>query len=213
MIKILLVDDHQLVRAGLRAILENAGDMEVVGEASDGAEAVKLCRDQSPHVVLMDIRMPEGMGGIEATRRLLRQQPPAKVIALTSLAEDPFPTQLHEAGAVGYLTKGCPAKELLEAIRTVHRGRPYIDREIAQRLAFGRRNEPESPFAKLSPREMQVLMMILDGRRNVEIAGEIDKSQKTVSTHRHRIYSKLDVASDVELIRLALRFGLIADGK
>jgi two-component system invasion response regulator UvrY len=213
MIKLLLVDDHELVRAGLRAILENAGDMQVIGEASDGAEAVKCCRDQFPDVVLMDIRMPEGMGGIEATRRVLRQDPAPKVIVLTSLADDPLPNQLHDAGALGYLTKGCPARELLEAVRTVYRGRPYIDAKLAQRLALGRRDGPESPFQHLSPREMQVLMMILDGRRNVDIANELNKSQKTVSTHRQRIYAKLGVETDVELTRLALRFGLIVDGE
>jgi two-component system, NarL family, invasion response regulator UvrY len=213
MIKLLLVDDHELVRAGLRAILESAGDMDVVGEASDGAEAVKRCRDCFPDVVLMDIRMPQGMGGIEATRRLLRYDPAPKVIALTSMADDPLPGQLHEAGALGYLTKGCPAQELLEAVRTVHRGRPYIDAKLAQRLAFGRWDGPASPFEQLSPREMQVLMMILDGRRNVDIANDLNKSQKTVSTHRQRIYAKLGVETDVELTRLALRFGLIVDGE
>jgi two-component system invasion response regulator UvrY len=213
MIKLLLVDDHQLVRTGLRGILEGAGDMQVVGEASDGAEAIRCCRDHAPDVVLMDIRMPEGMGGIEATRRILRQEPAPKVIALTSLSDDPLPAQLHEAGAMGYMTKGCPANELLDAIRTVYRGRPYIDAKLAQRLAFGRRDGPESPFQSLSPMEMQVLMMILDGRRNVDIANELNKSQKTISTHRQRIYAKLHVETDVELTRLALRYGLIVDGE
>ncbi|MCF7989363.1 MAG: response regulator [Thiohalocapsa sp.] len=212
MIKILIVDDHQLVRAGLRSIIESAGDMQVVAEAADGEEALGAVRKLSVDVVLMDIQMPDGMGGIEATRRLLRQSPHTRVIALSALSEDPLPARLHEAGAIGYLTKGCPAKEMLDAIRAVHRGMPYVDADLAQkRMVAGWRGTAETPFESLSAREMQVTMMILDGRRNHEIANSLSLSQKTVSTYRQRIFEKLDVSTDVDLTRLAYRHGMIQD--
>lgn len=122
MIRILLVDDHGLVRTGLRRILEQAGGIEVVGEAEDGASALRLAKQTRPDVVLMDLSMPAGMGGIEATRRLVRLVPGVRVIALTVMDEDPFPDRLREVGALGYLTKGCPAAELVDAVRSVARG-------------------------------------------------------------------------------------------
>jgi two-component system invasion response regulator UvrY len=212
MIKILIVDDHQLVRAGLRSIIESAGDMEVVAEAADGEEALAKARKVRVDVALMDIQMPDGMGGIEATRRLLRQSPETRVVALSALSEDPLPARLHEAGAIGYLTKGCPAKEMLSAIRAVHRGLPYVDADLAQkRMVAGWRGTAETPFEQLSAREMQVTMMILDGRRNHEIADSLSLSQKTVSTYRQRIFDKLAVTTDVDLTRLAYRHGMIQE--
>lgn len=213
MIKILLVDDHQLMRAGLRAILNDEDDMAVVGEAEDGTEALKLARERGPDVVLMDIQMPKGMGGIEATRRLLRQSPALHVIALSALMDDPLPRQLRDAGVSGYLTKGCPVKEMLGAIRAVHRGLAYVDAHLAQRHMLANwSGVNETPFECLSAREMQVTMMILEGRRNIEIAFALSLSQKTVSTYRQRIFDKLQVANDVGLTRLAYRHGLIRDG-
>jgi len=214
MIKILLVDDHQLVRAGLRAILDKASDMVVVGEAGNGDEALSIARGVDIDVVLMDIHMPGGMGGIEATRRLLRQAPKARIIVLSQLSDDPLPAQLHEAGAIGYLTKGCPATEMLDAIRAVHRGMPYIDAHLAQqRMVKSWRGTTSTPFEELSPREMQVTLMILDGRRNKNVAESLSLSEKTVSTYRQRIYEKLHVSTDVELTRLAFRYGIISEGE
>jgi two-component system invasion response regulator UvrY len=212
MIRIMIVDDHQLVRAGLCSIIESAGDMQVVAEAANGEEALAKARKVESDVVLMDIQMPGGMGGIEATRRLLRQSPKSRVIALSVLSEEPLPSQLHAAGAIGYLTKGCPAKEMLDAIRAVHRGLPYVDADLAQkRMVAGWRGTASTPFETLSAREMQVTMMILDGRRNHEIADSLSLSQKTVSTYRQRIFEKLGVGSDVDLTRLAYRHGIIRD--
>lgn len=214
MIRILLIDDHQLVRAGLRSIIEAAGDMAVVAEAGDGEEALTHARKLEFDVALMDIHMPDGMGGIEATRRLLRQAPKARVIALSQLSDDPLPAQLHDAGAVGYLTKGCPAREMLDAIRAVHRGLPYVDAELAQKkMVKTWRGTAATPFEHLSSREMQVTMMILDGRRNKQIAESLSLSEKTVSTYRQRIYEKLAIGTDVELTRLAYRHGIISDGE
>ena len=150
MIKVFLVDDHELVRTGIRRILEEAGDMEIVGEAADGDAALKVARKAEPDVVLMDINMP-GMGGIEATRRMVRLLPDAKVIALTVLDDDPFPARLNEAGAVGYLTKGCPAKEMIEAVRTVRRGFPFVAASIARKhMLADWGGVASTPFEELS---------------------------------------------------------------
>lgn len=211
MIRVLLVDDHELVRAGIRRILEEAGDMEVVGEAADGDEALRVARKVTIDVVLMDVNMP-GMGGIEATRRMVRLLPEVKVIALTVLDEDPFPSHLKEAGAVGYLTKGCPANEMIEAVRTVNRGFPYVASSVARKhMLADWRGLTATPFEGLSSREMQVAMMILHGQRTQEISDTLSLSPKTVSTYRQRIYDKLNVKTDVELTRLAYRYKLIAD--
>lgn len=214
MINLMIVDDHQLVRAGIRAILETPGDLAVLAEAQSGEEALAQAQKLPQiDVVLMDIQMPGGMGGIEATRRVRRILPKAQVVALSALSDEPLPAQMHEAGAVGYLTKGCPATELLDAIRAVHRGLPYVDARLAQkRMVAGWRGTKQTPFADLSAREMQVTLMILDGRRNVEIAESLSLSQKTVSTYRQRIFDKLDAHTDVDLTRLAYRHGLIQEG-
>jgi len=211
MIKVLLVDDHELVRTGIRRILEEAGDLQIVGEAEDGDSALKLARRTDPDVILMDVKMP-GMGGIEATRRMVRMLPNAKVIALTVLDDDPFPAHLNEAGAVGYLTKGCPAKEMIEAVRTVNRGLPYVAASVARKhMLADWKGVAATPFEALSSREMQVAMMILDGQRTQEISDSLSLSPKTVSTYRQRIYDKLQVKTDVELTRLAFRHGLIKE--
>lgn len=211
MIKVYLVDDHELVRTGIRRILEDAGDLLVVGEAADGEEALRTARKAAPDVVLMDINMP-GIGGIETTRRLVRLLPGVKVIALTVLDDDPFPAHLNEAGAAGYLTKGCPAKELIEAVRTVQRGFPFVGASVARKhMLAGWQGLAATPFATLSSREMQVTMLILNGQRSQEISDGLSLSPKTVSTYRQRIFEKLHVRTDVELVRLAYRHGLLVE--
>lgn len=212
MIRVFLVDDHELVRTGIRRILEQTADIEVVGEAADGVGALKQIKKAAPDVVLMDLSMPGGMGGIEATRRLLRLLPTAKVIALTVLADDPFPARLREVGAAGYLTKGCPASEMIDAIRMVSRGRPYVDSALVRKhMLADWQGLAATPFSELSSREMQVALMILEGHRTPAIAESLSLSPKTVSTYRQRIYDKFGIATDVELTRLAYRFGLITD--
>lgn len=213
MIKVLIVDDHALFRAGIRRILQDQDLIEVVGEAGSGEEALRLVPRLAPNVVLMDLNMPGGMGGIEATRRLGRVAPASRVIALTVLGDDPFPDQLREVGALGYLTKGCPAEELVRAIRTVAAGRPYVDAQVAQaRMMAAWQGDHGSPFKELSSREMQVALMILDGQRTQDISESLSLSPKTVSTYRQRIYEKLGVHTDAELTRLAFRYGLLQQG-
>jgi two-component system invasion response regulator UvrY len=209
MIKVMLVDDHELVRTGFRRLLEGVPDIDVVGEAQTGEEALELIPSLEPNLVLMDINMP-GIGGIEATRKIRRHFPDVQVITVTVHVEDPFPTQLHEAGAMGYLTKGCAADELFEAVRTVAAGNPFISKEVSQKLTIARLggSETGTPFASLSKREMQVLMMIIQGQKNRDIADSLCLSPKTISTYRHRLYDKLDVENDAELTLLAVRHGL-----
>jgi len=210
MIRILLVDDHALFRAGLRGILEAQNDMEVTAEAETGEGAVESVRRSAPDVVLMDIHMP-GIGGIEATRRILRLAPEVRVIALTALDDEPFPSRLLDAGAVGYITKGCPADELVQAIHQVMRGHHYLSSDMARKLSLTALAGKGSttPLSKLSPREMQVMMMITQGKTNQEISDALFLSPKTVSTYRTRLFEKLGVSNDVELTHFALRHGMI----
>jgi two-component system invasion response regulator UvrY len=209
MINILLVDDHELFRAGMRSILEHHHDMAVVGEADSGEAAVDFVRKSPPDVVMMDINMP-GIGGLEATRKIVRVNDGVKVIAVTVLSDEPYPAQLLEAGAKAYISKGCPADEMFEAINCVVSGKPYLSNDVAQKLSLARlTGTDEGPMAKLSAREMQVMMMITQGQSTQVISDALFLSPKTVSTYRHRLYEKLDVSNDVELTHFAIRHGLL----
>lgn len=210
MIDILLVDDHELFRAGMRSILEQHDDMTIVGEADSGEAAVEFVRKTPPDVVMMDINMP-GIGGLEATRKISRISDAVNVIAVTVLSDDPFPAQLLEAGARAYISKGCPADEMFEAIKAVVTGKPYISNDVARKLTLAKLTGggDNSPLEKLSGREMQVMMMITQGQSTQAISDSLFLSPKTVSTYRHRLYEKLDVSNDVELTHFAIRHGLI----
>ena len=182
----------------------------VVGEAVSGEDALEKVQSLEPDLVLMDVNMP-GIGGIEATRKIKRLRASTQVIAVTIHTDAPFPEQLHDAGALGYLTKGCPADEMFEAIRTVAAGKPFVSSEVSKKLTLARLTgiDPESPFSSLSQREMQVFLMITQGHKTQEISDSLCLSPKTISTYRHRLFEKLDVATDVELTHLALRYGMI----
>ncbi|MCC5811934.1 MAG: UvrY/SirA/GacA family response regulator transcription factor [Ectothiorhodospiraceae bacterium] len=208
MIRTLLVDDHQLVRSGIRRILEDADGIDVVGEAGSGEEALNQVRSLLPDVVLMDVNMP-GIGGLEATRKLLRIAPALKIIALTIHMEEPYPSRLLEAGAMGYLTKGCDVEEIIKAIRHVSGGQRYIGADIARQMALTGFAGGQNCFQKLSRREMQVMMMITQGHKLQDISDSLCLSPKTVSTYRYRLYEKLGVENDVELTHLAIRHGMI----
>jgi len=208
-INVVLVDDHQLVRSGIRRILDDAEDVRVVGEAASGEEALKLVKQARPSVVLMDVNMP-GIGGLEATRKLLRIDENLKIIALTVHVDEPYPSRLLEAGALGYLTKGCDENEIITAIRAVQRGERYIGADIARQMALsGLSGSSRNPFGKLSQREVQVMMMITKGHKVQEISDVLCLSPKTVSTYRYRLYEKLGVDNDVELTHLAIRHDMI----
>jgi len=210
MIKVLVVDDHELVRTGLKHILAGASDVEVVGDAETGELAITQVKTLMPDIVLMDINMP-GIGGIEATRKIRRLYPKTQIIVVTVHSDTACPTQLYDAGAMGYVTKGFPADELFEAIRVVSRGKPYISNEISRKLTLEKISgiDSASPFSILSRRETQVLMMIIQGKKNQDISDSLCLSPKTISTYRHRLFEKLAVDTDVELIFLAISHGLI----
>ena len=204
-----MVDDHDLVRMGITRMLADIPDIRVVGEASSGESALALARELKPDVVLMDLRMP-GIGGLEATRKLLRQQPDIKVVAVTICDEDPFPSRLLQAGAAGYLTKGACLDEMVKAIRHVMSGQRYLSTEIAQHLALKPfdAEADRSPFDQLSEREMQIALMIVGCQKIQDISDKLFLSPKTVNTYRYRIFEKLAIHSDVELALLAVRHGV-----
>lgn len=211
MIKVLIVEDHALVRLGIRRLLEDIKDFKVVGEASNGEEAIQLAKDLIPDVVLLDVKMP-GMGGLEITRRLVRVSENIKVMAVTAYTNAPFPSRLLQAGAMGYLTKECSLLEMEQAIRKVHSGERHLSLEIAQQLALKSLTEPpeqESPFDCLSERELQVLLMITEGLKVQDISDKLCLSPKTVNSYRYRLFDKLKIKNDVELTHLALRHQLI----
>lgn len=210
-IKVLLADDHDLVRTGLRRLLEDNTSIEVIAEATTGEEAVSLCRQHSPRVVLMDINMP-GMGGIEATKKILAHNEEIKVIIITMNDDEILAQTLLKIGAAGYLTKGCKISEITHAIKEVIANRRYITPEIAQQLALAqtKTGSEQSPFHDLSERELQVMMMILEGRKTSEISDCLCLSPKTISTYRHRLFSKLGIQSDVELARMAIDHNLFS---
>ena len=212
MIGVLLVDDHKLIRTGIKLMLDKTADIRVLGEASSGEEAVEQARALKPQVILMDVSMP-GIGGLEATRKLAMSLPDAKVIVLSAQTAEPFPMRLMEAGASGYLTKDSAEDEIVTAIRRVHAGERYIAAEIARSLALQavNRSSGGSPFDQLSQREMQVMIMATKGHSVQEISDKLHLSPKTVSTYRSRLFEKLGVANDVELTRLALRYGVIEE--
>lgn len=213
MIKVLLVDDHKLVRSGIRRILDESEDMEVVAEAQSGEDALRLAGELRPDVVLMDVSMP-GIGGLEATRKLVHFLPEVRIIALSVHKEDPFPGRLLEAGAMGYLTKDCAAEEIIKAVRMVFAGEHYIDAEVARAMALSKipGHSPKGIFDELSQREVQVMLMVVQGKPIQEISDQLFISPKTVSTYRYRLFEKLGVNNDVELTRLAIRHGLIDPG-
>jgi len=209
MIKLLIVDDHELVRTGLKHIISSDAGILIVGEAGDGEEAIAKNRQLEPDVILLDVSMP-GLSGFEVTNRLKQSTPDTKIIILTVHAESPFPSKLLDAGATGYLTKGCEASELLAAIHAVALGKRYIGGDIAQQLALSLLpGASQSPFDTLTTREMEVALMLMQGMGAPEIAEIMLLSPKTVATYKYRVYDKLKVHKEVELMKMALRYGII----
>jgi len=205
-----VIDDHDLVRAGISRMLSDVSGMLVVGEGSSGEEAVKKVRELKPDVVLMDIKMP-GIGGLEATRKLMRSNPDLKIIAVTACEDDPFPTRLLQAGAAGYLTKGSPLSDMVQAIRMVFAGQRYLSPSVAQQMALKSVHSQfgACPFAVLSEREIQIALMIANCNKVQCISDKLYLSPKTVNTYRYRIFEKLSISSDVELALLAVRHGMV----
>ena len=209
MISTLIVEDQTLVRTGLKRLMANMPDLDIVGEAETGEEAIALVHQLNPDVILMDVEMP-GIGGIEAARRILHARPSAQIVMMSNFADDPNPKRLLEAGAAGYLSKYDTAEVLLRALRSVAEGQRYVCSRLAQKLALSvLPGGDDSPFANLSQRETEVLMMVARGDNIQTIADTLSLSPKTVSTYRYRLFDKLGVNNDVGLSHVAIRHGLV----
>lgn len=209
MINVLIVDDHALVRMGIRRLLDDLSDISVVGEAENGERALEFIRIHKPDVVLLDMKMP-GIDGWEVTRRLHKSHPEVKVIAVTALSTESLPSRVLQLGAMGYLTKESGSQDLTAAIRKVYQGERYLSAEIAQKMAIDSlQANQDSPFDALSEREMQVMLMITRGMTVQDIATRLFLSSKTINGYRYRIFDKLGIKNDVELTYLAMKYRLI----
>ncbi|WP_227431138.1 response regulator [Psychrobacter sp. I-STPA6b] len=209
MIRVLVVDDHDLVRMGISRMLADSPDIDVIGEAENGETAIKMVKSHSPDVVLLDVNMPN-IGGVEATKRLVQLNTGVKILAVSSLSAQPYPSMLLKAGVHGYITKGTPLDEMIRAIKKVHQGGRYFSSDVAEQLAEVLLSENDgSPFDLLSEREKQVAMMVVNCQSAQQIADQLFVSVKTINTYRYRIYEKVGVDSDVKLTHLAMRHGLI----
>jgi len=212
-IRILIADDHRIVREGIRRILAAQEDFEVVGEAETGREAVELARMLQPDVVLMDISMPD-MDGIEATRRIREEMPNVQVLGLTMHEEEMYVFRMLKAGGAGYVVKRAAAEDLVQAIRAAHRGEAFLHSAVARTvvrdyLERAQRKEDDASLEFLTPREREILVLIAEGLTNQEIAKRLGISVKTVQTHRAHILEKLNLHDRAELVRYAIRKGLI----
>lgn len=207
-IRVFIIDDHALVRTGLRMILSAEPDIEVVGDAESGEEGLPLIRKLTPDVVLCDLHLP-GLSGLEVTERILKGDYGSRVIIVSVLQDGPMPKRLLEAGAAGYVGKGGDAAELLRAIREVARGKRFLANGIAQNLALAGIDGGASPFDSLSPREMEIALMLVQGLRQDAIAKRLSLSAKTVNTHKARLFEKLDITDSIALARLASRYGIV----
>lgn len=208
MIRVLIADDHAIFRAGLRRILEEAGELTVVAEAATGEEALEAARQSHPEVAVLDVSMP-GRGGIETVQEMKRRVPQVKILVLTMHSEDSFAVRCLREGADGYLTKDAPPEQLLAAIRKVFSGGKYVSPGLAERLAFSLDSNFDRPLhERLSHREFQVMRLIGAGRTASEIAAELHLSVKTVSTYRTRILEKMSMRTNSEIMRYVIAAGL-----
>jgi len=216
LIKVVLVEDHTIIRASLRALLDRQPDLEVVGEAGDGHKAVELVEQIKPDVVIMDVVLRESaLCGMEATRKITHFEESPKVIALSVMEELAYVKQMLSAGASGYLFKGCTEKELMEAIHTVLSGRTYFSKDVERVIQEDYVNlvqqPPEKTSTELTDREMEILRLTAMGKAAKEIAGDLQISRKTVDAHKRKLMAKLEIWSIAELTRYALREGIISD--
>ncbi len=207
-IRVLLVDDHALVRRGFQMILAAEEDMEVVGEAADGRAAIELAEQLQPDVVVMDVAMP-GLNGIEATRRLVEALPRSRVLALSMHKDSVYVREILRAGARGYLLKDAFDRDLVAAVRAVARGEAYLSPSVSEAVLSDYRKQVVDPVDLLTSREREILQMLAEGKTNKEIAATLNLSVYTVDAHRGRIMEKLNLHSIGELVRFALRKGLI----
>ncbi|MGH8119614.1 MAG: response regulator [Gammaproteobacteria bacterium] len=207
-IRVLLADDHAVVRAGYRVLLQNTDDIEVVAEADSGERACRAFADLQPDVVVMDLTMP-GIGGLEAIRRMVARDPNARILVFSMHEDTVFVEQSLQAGAQGYITKSSAPEILVEAIRELASGKSHIDTEIVQRLAFQKARGKDSPFMNLSTREFEIFCLLAEGLNTSEIAKRLSLSYKTIANYSTQIKSKLHVSTVAEIARLAIRHNII----
>lgn len=207
MIRIFLLDDHALVRAGYRLILGQDKECIVVGESGSGEEGLPMVRRLRPDVVICDLHLP-GISGLDITERIVRGNLGCSVLVVSVQEDGPMPRRVIEAGASGYLGKACDASELLRAVREVARGKRYLASHVAQAMALARISGGQSPFDALSPRELEVARMLCKGMRMEEIGRRLSLSGKTVATHKYRLFEKLGLKDTVALARLAGQYGV-----
>ncbi len=211
-IRVLIADDHAILREGIRALLKLSQDIEVVGEAADGIEAVEQCRRLNPDVVLMDIAMP-GLGGLEATLEIKKENSRAKILVLTQYEDREYVRRFFRIGVAGYVLKKAAGSELAAAIRAAHRGGLVLDPDVARQAMeeYGApaADETTDPYDTLTDREKQVLKLVAEGKSNKEVAELLDISVKTAMTHRQHLMEKLNLHSRTELIKFAIRKGVI----
>ena len=212
-IRVLVVDDHIIVRDGICALLALAGDIEVVGEASNGIEALKMVKELKPNVVLMDMAMPI-MGGLEATRRICKESPRTRVLVLTQYDDKEYVFPVIEAGASGFISKVAASSELVAGIRSVYRGDSYLSPSVAKLLVedyrYGGRRVAQDPYEQLTDRERDVLKLVAEGYTTQEIAHMLVVSPKTVEGHRTNLMAKLGIHNRIDLVKYALRKGIIS---
>jgi DNA-binding NarL/FixJ family response regulator len=214
-IRVLVADDHAILREGIRALLKLSDDIEVVGEAADGREAVEQCRRLDPDVVLMDIAMP-GLGGLEATLEIRKENRRTKILVLTQYEDREYTRRFLNAGVAGYVLKKAAASDLTSAIRAVHQGGLVLDPKVAREVMAessraAKTAVPADPYDALTDREKQILKLIAEGRSNKEAAQLLGISVKTAMSHRERVMEKLDLHTRTDLIKFALRKGVIVN--
>jgi two-component system, NarL family, invasion response regulator UvrY len=206
---VIVVDDHDLIRLGICRLLADVPNTKVIGQASSGEEAISIVRELTPDIVFMDIRMP-GMGGLEATQRILSRYPEIKIIVVSAFNDDVYPATLLKAGASGYITKNADTEEIKAAVQTVLSGNIYVSPQLAQMLVVnGLSKQSQSPLSQLSKRELQIAELITSGKRANDAAEILNISPKTINTYKYRLYEKLGVTNDVELTLVAVKYGLV----
>ncbi|CAM8343701.1 CitB Response regulator containing a CheY-like receiver domain and an HTH DNA-binding domain [Candidatus Methylopumilus planktonicus] len=207
-IKILLVDDHAVVRMGFKMLIEAEDDITVIGEAESGEVAIKLFQELKPDIIVMDITMP-GIGGLEAIDRIIAKDKNTKILVLSAHEDSVHPKRVLNAGAMGYLTKRSAAEELIKAIKSIHQGKRYLDPNIAQQMAITQLSGETNPVEILSDREFEVFIALAKGKSTNEIADTLCLSPRTVGTHLYNIKQKLNANNSAEIALIAIRCGLI----
>jgi two-component system invasion response regulator UvrY len=207
-IKVLLVDDHSVVRMGFKMLIEAESDMEVISEAESGEDGIKVFKELKPDLVVMDITMP-GIGGLESIERILAYDKNAKILVLSAHEDSVHPKRVLNAGALGYLTKRSAAEELIKAIRSVYSGKKFLEADIAQQMAITQLSGENNPVEVLSDREFEVFMALAKGKSTNEIAETMHLSPRTVGTHLYNIKQKLNANNSAEIALIAIRCGLL----